>query len=113
MLLTSTYVIQQYQQIIVAIPLQQFQHFIFFTVTYLSQQYRIHSFLGFRDNNGYAKTPDLFRSTVIPYPLSHRFRLSAKWLDVLFPPAALRPHSESWPPLTGLRDHTLWTRPAR
>jgi hypothetical protein len=32
---------------------------------------------------------------------------------VLFPPAALRPHSESWPPLTALRYHTLCTRPTR
>ena len=91
-----------------AIPWQQFQYFILF----LTQQYKINSLLGFRGSNGYAKTPDVFRSVEISYPLLYRLRPSAKWLEV-FSSAALRPHSESWPPLRGLRDHTLWTHTTR
>jgi len=57
------------------------QYFILLTVTYLTQQYKINSLLGFRGSKGYAKTPDLFRSVEISYPLLYRFRFSAKCLD--------------------------------
>ena len=44
------------------------------------------SLLGLRGNNGYAKTPDLFRSAEITYRLLHLFRFSAKWLELFFSP---------------------------
>jgi hypothetical protein len=90
-----------------------------FTVTYLTQQWKINSLLGFRGNNGHAKTPDLFRPVEISCPLLYRFRFSAKWLDFLstlcgistplrimaYPDGASRSHSLDTPDSVG----SLWT----